>query len=179
MVRNENYKNDLLADLRNDLEFAAEYLSAAKADSKEAFLVALRDVAEAQKGIQTVAREANVNRENLYRALSREGNPRIETLDAVLAVLGIAVKFVPAENAAASQPSGNPVRPCETTEIAEAQITNNTGSMWESSLYQNGIAMITTSQQAAQAKPYPSASVASMPAWMINQFQRQEAETNV
>ena len=94
MKRNANYKTDLLAELRSDPEYAAEYLSAAKADSKEAFLVALRDVAEAQKGMKTVAREAKVNRENLYRALSRNGNPSIATLDSVLAVLGIEVKFV-------------------------------------------------------------------------------------
>jgi probable addiction module antidote protein len=92
--RNANYKADLLAELRNDPEYAAEYLSAAKADSNEAFLVALRDVAEAQKGMKAVAREAKVNRENLYRALSRKGNPSIATLDSVLAVLGIEVKFV-------------------------------------------------------------------------------------
>jgi DNA-binding phage protein len=48
--RGEDYKSDLLADLRNDPEYAAEYLAAAKADSAEAFLVALRDVAAARKG---------------------------------------------------------------------------------------------------------------------------------
>ena len=52
MKRSANYKADLLAELKNDPEYAAEYLSAAKADSNEAFLVALRDVAEAQKGMK-------------------------------------------------------------------------------------------------------------------------------
>lgn len=94
MKRSEDYKADLLAELRSDTEFAAEYLSAAKADSSEAFLVALRDVAEARKGMKRVAKEARVNRENLYRALSKKGNPRMETLDSVLSVLGIEIKFV-------------------------------------------------------------------------------------
>jgi probable addiction module antidote protein len=94
MKRDEDYKADLLNELRSDPDYAAEYLSAAKADSNEAFLVALRDVAEAQKGMKRVAKEASVNRENLYRALSREGNPRIDTLDSVLDVLDIGVKFV-------------------------------------------------------------------------------------
>lgn len=89
MKREENYKADLLEELRNDAEYAAEYLTAARKDSREAFLVALRDVAEARKGMMRVAKEANVNRENLYRALSREGNPRSETVDSVLEVLGI------------------------------------------------------------------------------------------
>lgn len=95
MNREENFKADLLEELRSDPEYAAEYLSAAKADSNEAFLVALRDVAEAQKGMKKVAKAAGVNRENLYRALSKKGNPRIDTLDAVLDVLGIEFKFVP------------------------------------------------------------------------------------
>lgn len=93
MRRKHDYKSDLLADLRNDPEFAAAYLSAAKADSKEAFLVALRDVAEARKGMKAVAREANVNRENLYRALSRKGNPSIDTVDSVLSALGMGIRF--------------------------------------------------------------------------------------
>jgi hypothetical protein len=38
MKRGEDYKSDLLADLRNDPEYAAQYLAAAKADSAEAFL---------------------------------------------------------------------------------------------------------------------------------------------
>jgi probable addiction module antidote protein len=98
MRRNENYRDDLLADLRNDAAYAAAYLSAAKADSKEAFLVALRDVAEAQSGMKAVAKAADVNRENLYRALSKEGNPRIDTLDSVLEVLGVEMIFVPRGN---------------------------------------------------------------------------------
>jgi DNA-binding phage protein len=75
MRKNEDYKADLLADLRDDLGYAAEYLSAAYADSPEAFLVALRDVAEAQQGIANVAKQARVNRENLYRTLSSVATP--------------------------------------------------------------------------------------------------------
>ena len=47
MPRGLNYKADLLDDLRNSPIFAAEYLSAAYADSREAFLVALRDTESA------------------------------------------------------------------------------------------------------------------------------------
>lgn len=94
MKRNEDFKADLLAELRRDPDYAAEYLSAAKADSNDAFLVALRDVAEARQGMRKVAKEAGVNRESLYRALSKNGNPSISTLDAVLRTLGIDVKFV-------------------------------------------------------------------------------------
>jgi probable addiction module antidote protein len=68
--------------------YAAKYLSAAIADSQEAFLVALRDVADAKK-MARVAEEANVSRESLYRTLSKEGNPRFSTLDSVLSALGM------------------------------------------------------------------------------------------
>lgn len=103
MPRNESYKQDLLADLRSNLGYAAEYLSAAYADSPEAFLVALRDVTEAQKGMAKVAKQARVNRENLYRTLSERGNPTLNTVGSVLEALGIAVKFEPKE-------SGPPLR---------------------------------------------------------------------
>jgi probable addiction module antidote protein len=88
------YREDLLADLRNPA-YAAEYLTAAKQESRGAFLLAVRDVAEAQKGMAGVAAEAGVNRENLYRMLSEEGNPRLTSLDAVLDTLGIEVHFAP------------------------------------------------------------------------------------
>jgi len=91
MPKKLNYRADLLEDLRNDIGYAAKYLSAAIADSKEAFLIALRDVAEAQKGMSQVAQQAKVNRENLYRMLSEEGNPRFSTLDSVLGVLGMSL----------------------------------------------------------------------------------------
>ena len=93
MPRGLNYKADLLDDLKNNPIFAAEYLSAAYADSREAFLIALRDIAEAQKGVAQVAQEAEINRENLYRMLSKEGNPRLTSLRPVLGILGIGVQF--------------------------------------------------------------------------------------
>ncbi len=92
--KTNSYKDDLLADLK-DLDYAATYLSAALSDSKEVFLLALRDVAEAQKGISKLATEAQVNRENLYRMLSEQGNPRLETLKAVLRGVGLRIEFQP------------------------------------------------------------------------------------
>lgn len=87
-----DYKDDLLEDLREP-SYANEYLSAAYADSPEAFLVALRDVADAQMGLKKLAAEAGVNRENLYRMLSEEGNPRFGSLRAILDTLHVTVKF--------------------------------------------------------------------------------------
>lgn len=88
MLKKLSYRTDLLNDLKNDIGYAAKYLSAALADSQEAFLVALRDVAEANK-MARVADDANVSRESLYRTLSKEGNPTLSTLNAVLDAVGL------------------------------------------------------------------------------------------
>jgi probable addiction module antidote protein len=83
-----SYKGDLLHRLK-DLQYAQLYLDAAAKESQETLLLALRDVAEAQKGMSQLAEEADVNRENLYRALSEDGNPRLSTLGSVLDALGM------------------------------------------------------------------------------------------
>jgi probable addiction module antidote protein len=49
-----------------------------------------------------LAAEAGVNRENLYHTLCEEGNPRLDTLWAVLKAIGFRVSLEPS---AASQPS--------------------------------------------------------------------------
>jgi len=96
--RNQDYKSDLLADLRGSAEFAAEYLTAARADSREAFLVALRDVTKARMGFSKAAAGANVNRETLYRTFSKVGNPTLATLDSVVDGLGFKIEFAAKEN---------------------------------------------------------------------------------
>lgn len=89
--RNRNsYKADLLNDLK-DSEYAAEYLSASMNESVETFLLALRDVADAKKGMTRIASDAHVNRENLYRMLSGGGNPTLNNLHAVLTTLGLKI----------------------------------------------------------------------------------------
>ena len=79
----EKYENNLKEDLLDPGE-AAEYLNAALEDgSQEVFLMALKDVANA-KGISEIARETKLNRENLYRILSTQGNPKLKSLNSVL-----------------------------------------------------------------------------------------------
>jgi probable addiction module antidote protein len=55
---------------------------------REAFLLALRNVAEAQGGLGALAERTGLNRENLYRALSQRGNPRLDTVGRILHGLG-------------------------------------------------------------------------------------------
>jgi probable addiction module antidote protein len=52
-------------------------------------LIALRQIAEARGGLAKVAKDAGIQRESLYRALSNRGNPRLSTLSAVLKAVGL------------------------------------------------------------------------------------------
>ena len=89
-----NYKEDLLSDLKNRPGYAAKYLTAAAADSTEAFLVALRDVASARSGMTKLATAAEVNRVNLYQMLSESGNPGIRNVRAILDALKLRITVV-------------------------------------------------------------------------------------
>ena len=89
-----SYREDLLKQLKNPKE-AAEYLNACMNDSEEVFLLALRDVVEASGGMATIARKTDLNRENLYRSLSKKGNPKLSSLSAILEAVGIKLFFAP------------------------------------------------------------------------------------
>jgi probable addiction module antidote protein len=78
-----------------DPETAAAYLSiAAKDDEPAAFLQALRNVAEAMGGISKIAERTGLNRQQLYRMLSRQGNPELRSLTKILDVSGVKLQFV-------------------------------------------------------------------------------------
>lgn len=87
----------------SDPRIAADYLNAAIGDSREVFLKALRNVSQAQQ-VAKVAREAGVKRESLYRALSEQGNPTLDTLHSVLDVLGLKMEIKAKKSSAARPP---------------------------------------------------------------------------
>jgi probable addiction module antidote protein len=89
-------------ELRQDREFAVEYLKAAmealdNPDERAGGLIMLRAVAEAYGGLGAVAAQAGISRESLYRALSPKGNPTLKTLIAVLKAVGLRLSVTPAE----------------------------------------------------------------------------------
>lgn len=92
MAKTRSYKKTLSERLADPKE-AAAYLNAALADEDiRVFLVALRDVVEAYGGISALAKETDLNRESLYRTLSRQGNPTLITLFQIFATLGLEFK---------------------------------------------------------------------------------------
>ncbi|WP_175953651.1 addiction module antidote protein [Schaalia sp. Marseille-Q2122] len=65
------------------------YLNAAlEAEDPALLQVALGDIAKA-RGMTSIAREAGVGRESLYKSLSADGNPSWQTLSKVISALGL------------------------------------------------------------------------------------------
>jgi probable addiction module antidote protein len=88
MKKSKAYQPDLIENLRDARE-AEEYLNAALEEhDPELFLLALRNVAEAQGGVAQLAEKAKLNRESLYKMLSERGNPEFRSLEALLHALG-------------------------------------------------------------------------------------------
>ena len=103
MENSKNYHQWLIERLK-DHEEAIAYLNEAleeslKGDeeSQHLFLVALRNVAEAQGGIGNLAKKAGVGRESLYKTLSQTGNPEWNTLVSLILALGLRLVVCPEE----------------------------------------------------------------------------------
>jgi probable addiction module antidote protein len=95
----KRYHDDLIEALREPKE-AYAYLQVALDEYQEdndadALLVALRNVAEARGGITKLAKKTHLNRQNLYKALSKAGNPRLDTFGLILKGLGFHLSIQP------------------------------------------------------------------------------------
>jgi probable addiction module antidote protein len=79
---------DVIDFLDSD-EALVEYLNLALAENDpKYFAKALGNVARA-KGMSSISEASGLGRQSLYRALSSEGNPRIDTLFRVLETLNL------------------------------------------------------------------------------------------
>jgi probable addiction module antidote protein len=92
-LKSRSHADSMVEMLKADPAFANAYLQSALEDShtqegREALLIALRHVAQAQ-GMNEVAAKAGIQRESLYRVLSPKGNPTLSTLLAVLGAAGL------------------------------------------------------------------------------------------
>ena len=87
-------------DFLSDPERAQAYLEVALEEyaidqNTSALLLALKDIAAAQGGLGKLAQQTNLNRAHIYKALSREGNPRLDTLEKILNSLGFRLSIEP------------------------------------------------------------------------------------
>ena len=93
----KRWEDSLKKRLAVSPDYALEYLNAALEERDEAtFLLALRQVAEAQTGATA---DSDLRGGSLYRSLAESGNPRLTSLTAVLDALGL--QFVIARKEAA------------------------------------------------------------------------------
>ena len=95
MKKLTDYQKDLIEALKDPQEAAAYLNAAIEEGDRETFLLALRNVAEANGGMKTVAEKAHLNRESLYRTLSHRGNPEIRTLFNLLHGVGLRLSVTP------------------------------------------------------------------------------------
>ena len=89
----DSFQRDYLIDRQR----AVSYLNSAFEEAMEEndmgiFYLALRAVAEAH-GMSKTARDADVSRQNLYKALAKDGNPSFQTLASVAKSLGFTIQF--------------------------------------------------------------------------------------
>ena len=97
MAKLKTTRYDVAEHLRTPKEMAA-YLEACieEANGDAAFIAkALGDIARA-KGMAQVARDSGLSRESLYKALSGERTPTLDTILKVLTALGIRLHAEPA-----------------------------------------------------------------------------------
>ena len=99
MKKSRPFEEYLIEKLK-DPEYARIYLETALEaygtdQDSEAFLLALRDVAEAQGGLGKLAEETGLNRAGIYKALSQRGNPRLDTMEKILRNLGFRLSIEP------------------------------------------------------------------------------------
>ncbi len=83
-----------------DHDEAVAYLNAAleeslkgDGESQHIFLIALRNVAEAQGGIGALAKKTHLGRESLYKTLSGAGNPKWHTLISLCEAMGLNLRL--------------------------------------------------------------------------------------
>ncbi|MDX2427887.1 MAG: putative addiction module antidote protein [Xanthomonadales bacterium] len=89
MTTSRKYQNSLIEGLRDPNEAAAYLDAALEAGDRVAFLLAIRNVIDALGGMTQMARKTGLNRENLYRVLSEQGNPELNSLEKLLKGVGL------------------------------------------------------------------------------------------
>ncbi|MDR0576897.1 MAG: addiction module antidote protein [Candidatus Accumulibacter sp.] len=89
--------DDAMADIfRNDPAYAIELLNSILEDGDQGeLLIALRQMTKAFGGASKVAEKAQVNGTHIYRTLSKNGNPEIGNLSAILKAMGLRLAVQP------------------------------------------------------------------------------------
>ncbi|MDE0087556.1 MAG: transcriptional regulator [Candidatus Poribacteria bacterium] len=102
-MRNYRKFKDYHIEQLSDPEDAKIYLSVAledyeKNEDTDAFLLAVRDVVEAQGGMSKLAERVRLTDEGLHQVLSENGNPQLNTMRKILHELGFKFSIEAREN---------------------------------------------------------------------------------
>lgn len=87
------------AEFLTTAESQMELLTEAFESGDATFIARALGVVAKVRGMTSVAKDAGVTREALYKALSEKGDPRLSTLLGVAKALGPKLKAVPVETA--------------------------------------------------------------------------------
>ena len=83
--------DEAMAELyQQDPAYVVQVLNSILEDGEQGeLLVALRQMAKAFGGVQSIAEKANLNATQLYRTLSEDGNPELASLAVILKAMGL------------------------------------------------------------------------------------------
>ncbi|OGR89799.1 MAG: hypothetical protein A2992_09730 [Elusimicrobia bacterium RIFCSPLOWO2_01_FULL_59_12] len=98
MEASVSYHDELIKYLKDPRAACAYLNTALEEGDRKHFLIALRNVAEAQGGLLTLSRRLRMNRGHLYKILSKGGNPEIDSLHQILRAFGLDLAIVPRKN---------------------------------------------------------------------------------
>jgi len=96
-MMSERTFDDMMAEsFRKDPAYAIELLNDILEDGEPAeLLIALRQMSKAFGDVGEIAKQAGVNANTLYRTLSAQGNPQVNTLSAILRTMGLRLAVQP------------------------------------------------------------------------------------
>ncbi len=88
-------KFDILDHIKTEEDMKMYLQICIEEDGIKGFQHALGVIAKA-KGMNEIAKETGLSRQNLYKSLSENANPRVDTLEKVAKALGMKLIAVPA-----------------------------------------------------------------------------------
>ena len=89
-MRDRTNDEAMAESFQQDPAYALELLNSILEDGEQGeLLIVLRQMAKAFGGVQTIAEKANLNPTQIYRTLSKEGNPELSSLTAILKAMGL------------------------------------------------------------------------------------------
>jgi len=104
MKKSVSYREGLLQILKDKKEASAYLNAAIEAGDREAFLLALRNVIDAQAPIAEMARKTGIHRVSLHKMFAAGGNPTAESLINLFRALGIRLVLEPPRKATRQTP---------------------------------------------------------------------------